>query len=65
MQVIRTGFFLAGLIALPALAPAVAAPMPASEANLVLLEVRLGNQLLSDAVNGYEIGRDVYLPLGE
>ncbi|VXC56099.1 conserved exported hypothetical protein [Massilia sp. 9I] len=65
MQVIRTGFFLAGLMALPASTPAVAAPMPASETNLVLLEVRLGNQLLSDAVNGYEIGRDVYLPLGE
>ncbi|WP_159701569.1 hypothetical protein [Massilia sp. 9I] len=52
-------------MALPASTPAVAAPMPASETNLVLLEVRLGNQLLSDAVNGYEIGRDVYLPLGE
>jgi len=65
MQLIRTGFFLAGLMALPALSPVVAAPMPASEANLVLLEVRLGNQVLSDAVNGYEIGRDVYLPLGE
>ncbi len=52
-------------MALPAFAPAAAAPMPASEANLVLLEVRLGNQVLSEAVNGYEIGRDVYLPLGE
>ena len=51
---------------LPAFPPAaVAAPMPASEDNLVLLEVRLGNQVLADAVNGYEIGRDVYLPLGE
>jgi len=39
--------------------------MPASEANLVLLEVRLGNQVLSEAVNGYEIGHDVFLPLGE
>jgi hypothetical protein len=52
---------------LPAVFPAVAgaAPSAPSENNLVLLEVRLGNQVLSDAVNGYEIGRDVYLPLGE
>ena len=54
---------------LPALPPGAAAAPPApsrqSEANLVLLEVRLGNQLLSDAVSGYEIGRDVFLPLGE
>lgn len=42
-----------------------APPAAASESNLVLLEVRLGNQILSDAVNGYEIGHDVYLPLGE
>ncbi len=45
--------------------PAAAVFTPASEANLVLLEVRLGEQVLSDAVNGYEIGRDVFLPLGE
>ncbi len=51
---------------LPALQPAAAAsPSQQSEDNLVLLEVRLGNQLLSDAVTGYEIGRDVFLPLGE
>ncbi len=51
---------------LPVLQPgAAAAPSQQSEANLVLLEVRLGNQLLSDAVTGYEIGRDVFLPLGE
>ncbi|MBQ5949396.1 carboxypeptidase-like regulatory domain-containing protein [Massilia sp. ST3] len=50
----------------PVLAPqAQAAPAQKLDANLVLLEVRLGNQLLSDAVTGYEIGRDVYLPLGE
>lgn len=65
MQVFRTGFLVAGLVLLPVCQPAVAAPSAASEANLVLLEVRLGNQVLSDAVNGYEIGRDVYLPLGE
>lgn len=51
---------------LPALPPgAAAATSQQSEANLVLLEVRLGNQLLSDAVTGYEIGREVFLPLGE
>ncbi|MFC0254437.1 MSCRAMM family protein [Massilia consociata] len=51
---------------LPAFQPGVlAAPSQAAEANLVLLEVRLGDQLLSDAVSGYEIGRDVFLPLGE
>lgn len=49
----------------PALPAAVAVPMPASEDNLVLLEVRLGKQILTDAVTGYEIGRDVFLPLGE
>jgi hypothetical protein len=37
----------------------------ADDANLVLLEVRLDSLLLSDAVTGYEIGRDVFLPLGE
>lgn len=70
MRVVRTACLLAGMALLPALLsayapPAAAAPLRAPEANLVLLEVRLGNQLLSDAVTGYEIGRDVYLPLGE
>jgi len=68
MQLLRTSLLLAAL-ALPAaqaLRPAAAAPpVQKNEANLVLLEVRLGSQLLSDAVTGYEIGRDVYLPLGE
>ena len=44
---------------------AAATPAPASEANEVLLEVRLDNYILSDAVTAYEIGRDIYLPLGE
>ncbi|MDB5745838.1 MAG: hypothetical protein JWP72_686 [Massilia sp.] len=66
----RTGLLLAALVVLPATLPAfqpaaAAAPAPKNEANLVLLEVRLGNQLLSDGVTAYEIGRDVYLPLGE
>ena len=50
----------------PACQSAVAgAPAQVSEANMVLLEVRLGNMMLSDAVTAYEFGRDVYLPLGE
>ena len=70
MQSFRAGFVVAALVILPAALPAfqpaaIAAPAQNSEANLVLLEVRLGNQLLSDAVSAYEIGRDVYLPLGE
>jgi hypothetical protein len=70
MRILRAGFLLAGLILLPALRPGLAAAeAPAvsrkNEANLVLLEVRLGNQVLSDAVTAYESGRDVLLPLGE
>lgn len=68
MQLFRTGALVAGLLLMPVVlptAPALAAPLPASESNLVLLEVRLGNQVLSDAVNGYEIGHEVFLPLGE
>jgi len=74
MQVFRTAFLLAGLIVLPAVGPdaALAAPVPAApkssqknDANMILFEVRLGSQLLSDGVTAYEIGRHVYLPLGE
>jgi hypothetical protein len=75
MQVFRTGLLLAGLLMLPGLhqnaaaAPVSAAgaakPSPKNEANLILLEVRLGSQLLSDGVTAYEIGRHVFLPLGE
>ena len=69
MQALRTGFLGVALVllpaALPAFQPALAAPVQQSEANLVLLEVRLGSQVLSDAVMAYELGRDVYLPLGE
>jgi hypothetical protein len=38
---------------------------PKEEANLILLEVRLDGQVLSDGVGAYEIGRHVFLPLGE
>ncbi len=69
MQPIRTGLIVTALAllpaALPAFQPVTAAPVQANEANLVLLEVRLGSQVLSDAVTAYEIGRDVYLPLGD
>jgi hypothetical protein len=72
MQVFGTGLLLAGLMVLPILqrdvvaaTAAAAKPSPKTEANLVLLEVRLGNQILSDGVTAYEIGRHVFLPLGE
>ena len=69
MRSYRTGIVLAALVLLPAALPlrpaAAAAPAQKNEANLVLLEVRLGTQVLSDALTGYELGRDVYLPLGE
>jgi len=44
---------------------AAAKPSPKAEANLILLEVRLGSQQLSDGITAYEIGRHVFLPLGE
>jgi hypothetical protein len=37
----------------------------ATAANLVVLEVRLDQQLLSDALTAYQYGDDVYLPLGD
>lgn len=44
-----------------------ASPRPAQsfESNLLLFEVRLGDQVLSDALTAYQIGKDIYLPLGE
>jgi hypothetical protein len=44
-------------------APAAAAQDDAS--NQVFLEVRLDQHLLADAITGYQIGDDVFLPLGE
>ena len=35
------------------------------DANSVVLEVRLGSHVLSDAVNAYQYPQDVFLPLGE
>ena len=75
MQRSRTGLAAVALTALALLAtlpaplravpPATATPAQRSEAALVLLEVRLGSEQLSDAVSAYERGRDLYLPLGE
>jgi hypothetical protein len=45
--------------------PLAAAPAENLDANLVLLEVRLDGQTLSDGVTAYQIGGDVFLPLGE
>ena len=61
-------WLLMAALAAPALAAAPAAPPRASqgaESNLLLFEVRLGDQVLSDAVTAYQIGKDVFLPLGE
>ena len=41
------------------------APVPQNEANLLLLEVRLGRNVLADAVTAFEIEREIFLPLGE
>jgi hypothetical protein len=59
---------LCAALAAPACAAAPAVPSraaPGSESNLLLFEVRLGDQVLSDAVTAYQIGKDIYLPLGE
>jgi hypothetical protein len=63
----RIGVLIAGLLLAPALlpSPVLAAPASSLDAGLVLLEVRLDGQVLSDAVTAYQIGRDVFLPLGE
>lgn len=63
----RTGLLLAGLsLALvPGVRAGPAAPTENLDANLVLLELRLDGQVLADAVTAYQVGRDIYLPLGE
>ncbi len=35
------------------------------ESNLVLLEVRLDESVLTDAIASYQVGRETFLPLGE
>jgi hypothetical protein len=42
-----------------------AVPTPASEANLLLLEVRLDRHVVSSGLAAYQAGRHVLLPLGE
>jgi hypothetical protein len=75
-MLVRAGFLLLGLGMLPGLQPDAAAenggaalvastPPRKNEANLILLEVRLDGQVLSDGITAYEIGRHVFLPLGE
>jgi hypothetical protein len=47
-------------------APAQPVPAPqARAANLLILEVRLEQHLLSDSLTAYQYGKDVYLPLGD
>jgi hypothetical protein len=59
------------LLALPVLLPAPQAQaqafgaQPKDAPNLLLLEVRLDQHLLSDSLTAYQFGDDVYLPLGE
>ncbi|CAH0135850.1 hypothetical protein SRABI118_00154 [Massilia sp. Bi118] len=71
MRPIRTlalPLFLSAVLAAPAFAaapPAAPRATPGAESNLLLFEVRLGDQVLSDAVTAYQIGKDIYLPLGE
>ncbi|MFP5390681.1 MAG: collagen binding domain-containing protein [Gammaproteobacteria bacterium] len=57
------GPVLAALLALgPVPQPARAAPADGPD---LILEIRLGNQLVSDATGAFQQGDDVYLPLGE
>lgn len=59
------------LLALPVLLPAPHAraqafgAQPKDAPNLLLLEVRLDQHLLSDSLTAYQFGNDVFLPLGE
>jgi hypothetical protein len=49
-----------------ATSPALRLPVPrADDPNLVLLELRLDEHLLSEALTSYQYGRDTFLPLGE
>lgn len=68
---LRLGCVALALLALPAFAPAAEmASLPAlgparADPNLVLLEVTLQGDVLTDSLSGYQIGNDVFLPLGE
>jgi hypothetical protein len=71
MTFVRRPLARAVLCALCALAPARLAwaqPMATHQsraANLLVLEVRLDQQLLSDGMTAFQYGDDVYLPLGD
>lgn len=45
--------------------PCAAQPSPVRDADLLLLEVRLDQHVLSDGLTAYQRGRDILLPLGE
>jgi len=53
------------LIAPPHMAPAQTAPVPASEADFLLLELRLDRHVLSGGLGAYQVRGHVLLPLGE
>jgi hypothetical protein len=54
------------LPAVPPLEPSIQAPLlPANALDIVLLEVRLDNHVLSEAIIGYQTGGEIFLPLGE
>lgn len=71
MRLVRRPLSRALLSTWCALAPAAwaqAQAVPAQQAeapNLLVLEVRLDQHLLADALTGYQYGNDVFLPLGE
>lgn len=48
-----------------AAAPAAAVHRAASAGNMLLLDIRLDQHVLSDSLTAYQLGQRVYLPLGE
>ena len=56
---------LLGLLLAPCGSAQVFGAQPKDAANLVLLEVRLDEHLLSESMTAYQFGNDVFLPLGE
>jgi hypothetical protein len=63
--IFRLVITLLGLLLAPCAAPQAPAARPEDASNLVLLEVRLDQHLLSDSITAYQFGNDVFLPLGE
>jgi len=56
---------LAQLVCVLVYAPALSAQEPATEPELLILEVRLDKSVLSGAIPAYEVGEHTLLPLGE